>query len=633
MSNPLDGITPKVYVSNTRQVLTRLDFVTQLVQALITVGMVPQVSTWPYDPYDPNSQLDFATLAMSGNAYAFAFVFDYPVDCHFSVSSKDWRPCIVVAFSTGMNLSLLDGGWGYLNLQFVSIHHCIRRTDIGFDLWSVSKFRDHPSFYTIPVNGAGINIWSPYPGYANPLTGFEGSYFQKTDIAWILKDYEFEGKGAPNFVVMGWLQVTLSPGGLHVECGSSQLLAERSRYLSFAVIFGRERFEAYARAPEYDLYLNNQCPCYPLYLKSTDTRWNGRNQGVAVDILGYEKDWQYYSDGVVHAEMFNYENVNRMFPDWFPDSRPSPRETTPGSGVGVHILAKPIVVPEYFLDRNDITKYVLPVEESISLSDVRGTWSDVLTSMKFRLCDQKAPLGVYEDPISHKHWMMVPWESRSMRIGFYAEGYVNYTNPALYTMIPNGNQVSLVPGGSGNPLPIVSSNYQDADVRNAWTTSQDSILLHIYTERLYQWGNLDNNNANLITASILIDYNANEPDDARYVISGDLMFKNDNPDISYDRVHHPEWLPSLRIRNTQSAQVLIIRDFSSILSAGSDYGAEFYSAESFSFVVQRRPGSYRGITLYLDFRYGLAPSSTQKTIGTDVALTNLKIQRYRFTPQ
>lgn len=422
---------PQIFRDVNPYQFTKAGFVSRLVAALRTVGMIPLSQSWPWDPVaDPEFAAPDPTVAV--------FPFDYPDTATFSFNNTLWRPCVVLCVwfgdysiattTTASNnyLVLFDAirPNGAFNINTMVIFEKERtpgNANFGFGVGSATFSSTHPD-----TQGSEVFVanWKPYAAF--------GGLDQTT-------------------LGVGNTFAYLGPAGLFVYVGTGTSYNQFGDLMAVGFGFGGARIPGRELIPDVDL--NHICPVFPMYTRATgsgsdmyDTS-TGRLRTLTHGIQYLGKSQQFPT----RAYLYNLENLERpVYSQLTPYSVPSPRAVSGGGGA--HILGRIVIVPND--KENNTGDFYSRVESSLTTGETRPVWGEVYTCPSLRFCDRTAPLGDHEDPITLTNWYLVPHYSTLSLIGLKSENAVMVSATSVGTLTQVGENFYTTIGTptTGNAL-------------------------------------------------------------------------------------------------------------------------------------------------------------------------------------
>lgn len=457
---------PQIYEDLTAYQFTKAGFVSHVVKALMTVGMIPVQQAFPWDPVaDPEFVMPDPTFAL--------FPFDYPDTATFNFNNQTWRPCAVLGvwlgdFASAANttrsnnyLVLFDAirKSGAFNLSDMYIFEKERTpagANFSFGLGTATFTTAHPD-----TQGTEIFLanWKPYASSASVTDTFT--------------------------LGVGHFFVYLGPAGLFVYVGTGTSFNQFGDLMAVGFGFGGGRIPGRELIPDVDL--GHICPVFPMYMRATgagsdmyDTT-TGRLRTLVHGVQYLGKSQQF----PVRAYLFNLENIERpVFSEFIPFSAPSPRAVSGGGGA--HILGRIVIVPND--KENNTADLYSRIESSLTSAEVRPQWGETYTCPSLRFCDRTAPLGNHEDPVTLTNWWLVPHYSTNMLLALKAEnavvtsaidaGLLTFVGENFYNMIgtPNpGNAFTFPNLGGGITAPVVTPTTTSAPALS-WDQTQNATL-------------------------------------------------------------------------------------------------------------------------------------------------------------
>ena len=440
------NLIPAIYEDNTFRVFSKAGFLSHFVRALQTVGMVPLVGQWPFDPIGTP---EFAL--QQGEVYLFPF--DFPSDggtMTFNVNGTLYRPCVVVLCGHGNENA--TGNPTRLETHFL-VELCIRIDGAPTldNIFPMSRSRVAPT----PIGTIGMGTGTSAHDTYYPAQ--EGHEIQKED--WL----PYAGSGATNQATLpvGHWWVYLGPGGLHVQIGAGSTRAAFGDILQWGAVFAGARIPGRARPVLEDSNLGRINPTFATFWKTADIGLgDGKNfwdtgagdfqRQIRPKIHRMQADLK-FTDAIVDGWLFNLENVEYpFFPLYEPDTRPSPRAISGGGGG--HILGRAILVPDSL--ETDASNKFGPVVPELTPNDVRPMFEDAFDCPGFRLCDVTAPLGVHTDPNTLLDWYLVPTDNTGQLVGVLHENGTTVSVLATVVLTAIDTDIyTLAPGGFAGPFP------------------------------------------------------------------------------------------------------------------------------------------------------------------------------------
>lgn len=400
----LEAQLPKIYRLIANESFSKVAFVSRLCKALVTVGMIPLVSTWPFDVIAEPERVT------ADGVYLFAF--DYPDNGTFRVGQTLYRPCIVVALYIG-ETSTTTNPTRLVN--YVVVEEALR-ADGAVTLANIrNKTYDRGSTAN---QGFGTSLSQTH---AATFPDSEGGEIQKAD--WL----PYVGFGGTDLspISTGHWFVYLGPGGLFIYIGTDTTRAAFGDRMSIGFMSLGERIEGRALPVLEDGNLNRLNPMVYFPMRATGSGsdiWNTQGGNEFLGILRTKVHGMQHNTKTslapVDAFLLNLENVEYpLFPSYAPDTRPSPREVE--AGVGAHILGVPVLIPDAL--ESDANNLFGPLVPTLAADAVRPKYSEVFTGRGFRLCDISAPLGQFVDPYTNLNWYLVPTYNTNQQVGLSIE--------------------------------------------------------------------------------------------------------------------------------------------------------------------------------------------------------------------
>lgn len=403
---------PNIYWNQASFEFTKTGFVSHMVRALTTAGMVPLTQWWPYDALDTNN----AEIVRTADSSFFStdiFAFDFPDSSTFTINDatgtpQTWRPFICVVAYYGSFASTSDPGnqTGYFRIE-----SGIRSSGAT----SLNDTRGRWRQFTATNNGWGNHNNNPGVSGAGALGDLSrGMWIAKHD--W--KPYaSYAGAGDVSTLNVRNIFVYLGPAGLFVYVGTGQTRDSFGSYLAAGFAFGGARLPG--RALAVDPNLNRINPLVNLAMRETETEMNVVGESWRVVLQGMQHDQistftAAANNDWVWSDLWNLENAEIPF---YPTRRvytvPSPRRLS--TGQGAHILGRPVYIPkELFSNAAILFGPTLP---QVSSNDTRPTFAEVFTCPRLRFADITAPLGDYQEPTTLENWRIVPWPTSVNPLG------------------------------------------------------------------------------------------------------------------------------------------------------------------------------------------------------------------------
>lgn len=428
---------PKVYLDLTERTFTKVGFLSHLVRALETVGMVPIRSVWPWDPIEsPEFAVVDPTVAV--------FPFDYPDTSTFTVNSVVYRPCLAVCCWIGETNS---ASTTLRNGQRLGILEAIRLNG-NFDINQMTIMN---KTRTPAASNFGFTAES---ATAYPQVNAEGGYVEF--LNWKPHAASASVTDTNLLNVKHWFTY-LGPAGLFLYVGSGTSESQLGSHLACGWAFGGGRIPGRELSP--DPNLNRINPVFPLYLKASG---NGNSQydtsttpGIYRTLIhGIQHDLK-ATLTPVRARLLNLENTELPFyPTYRPNTVPSPRVVA--GGEGAHILGRVIIVPTQ--TENDVADFYAPIVAEIRTDDVQPSFGQVFTCPKLTFSDFTAPIGVREDPTTLDDWYMMPTYNSLHRLGLFFENGITVSALAttVLTTVGTDSYTMAGPGGNGFTFPNLS---------------------------------------------------------------------------------------------------------------------------------------------------------------------------------
>lgn len=466
------NLIPRIYEDNTFRTFSKAGFLSHMVRALETVGMIPLRSLWPYDPL---AQPEFPI--QQGQTYLFPF--DFPDDggtLTWNVNGTLYRPCFIVAMYHG-NENLTTSA---TRLEtHILVENAIR---LDGDPTLNNIF---PMSRTRGQSGV-IGMGSPTALYTTVFLNQRGQEIQKED--WLPN----VGSAAANQsrLPVGHWFVYLGPGGLQVFTGSGSTRAAYGDVMAMGCLFAGARLPGRARPVTEDGNLNRINPVLPMYWIETNALATGTSfwststaatndlfrEVFRPKIHRMQADLK-FTDEIVDSWLYNLENVEYpVFPLYQPDTRPSPRAVSGGGGG--HILAFGVHVPDS--RENDAADKFGPIVPELNASEVRPLFEDMFTGEGFRFCDKNAPLGLHTDPNTLLDWFLFPTTNSNQLVGMLQENGTIVDTLSVVVLTASGTDLYDLTGagGWGNvfPTPVTITEtgtndtvWDDASVANEQT--------------------------------------------------------------------------------------------------------------------------------------------------------------------
>ena len=432
---------PQIYRFSGEQVYTKAGFVSYLCQILRSLGMVPRMDCWSWDPFaDSEYVVADGTVAM--------FPFDYPDESTFKIGGKSWRPCVVLtAWFGGYSTSVLTEQNNYMTL-FPAV-----REDGEFHLAFTSKIAltcRNNSFAPTAVSGT-----STYELNYGDTGGAEVYVYD-----W--KPYASFSGNDKNTLTVRSVTAYLGTAGLWIYIGTGTEDARRGDILSLGLAFGGSRYPGRADDPENDLDLNRINPVIPIFAKESGDgswAWDVSAQRLGGLIHGISYQGKYRSmpvSNVVRGWLMNADNLNTaVLADYRPWTIDSPRNI---GGQTTHILGRVVLIPhERAGYPGDL--YSRPAT-GLDTSTVRPRWNEVYSFPGMRFTDITIQTGVFEDAETLTDWEILPHYATGMGIALNVENRTERTTLGSYSaqVVQDTHYTMRGPGGAGFTFPNVSQN-------------------------------------------------------------------------------------------------------------------------------------------------------------------------------
>jgi len=537
------NIVPAIYEDNTLRTFSKAGFLSHLVRALETVGMVSLHSLWPYDPF---STPEFPI--QEGQTYLFPF--DFPNDggtMTWNVNGTLYRPCFVVAMYHGNENSIINP----TRLEtHILVENAIRLdgAPVLNNIFSMSRTRGSTGLI-----GFGV----PTNGYTTVFPNQAGQELQKED--WL----PYVGSAASNQSILpvGHWFVYLGPAGLQVYAGSNNTRLAYGDLIAAGCLFAGARLPGRARPVTEDGNLNRINPILPMYWKETNTVTTGSTfwstSTLDANALYFERFRPKIhrmqadiksTDEIVDSWLFNLENVEYpIFPLYQPDTRPSPRAITGGGGG--HILAFGVQVPDS--RENDATDKFGPVVPELNASEVRPKFEDLFTGEGFRFCDQNAPIGIHTDPNTLLDWYLVPTYNSNQLVGLLHDSGTTVDTLSVVVLTSTDTDRYDLTGanGWGNTFPTAVTVTETGSGTTVWddASTLDEQVFAVPTQ----------NNVQAYEVQWDIAVSGSDPSDTLYQISftannrddpqGGLFSSEGFNDLTLEFLFAGAWVPVLTI--------------------------------------------------------------------------------------
>lgn len=428
---------PKVYLDQTERTFTKVGFLSHLVRALETVGMVPVRSIWPWDPIAlPEFAVPDPTVAI--------FPFDYPDPATFTVNNLLYRPCVAVCCWIGDTNSATVNTENNQRLGFFSAI----RSDGVFDINTMFTFnrRRNPGDANFGFRTEQLQ----YPTNTTPAEASVGGSF--VDFANWKPHAASASVTDVNLLNVKYWFTYLGPAGLFIYIGTGSAEGQLGQHMACGIGFGGGRIPGRELVP--DVNINRINPVFPLNLKASaagGSQYDTTTGKYRTLIHGIQ--FNLNSTLVpVRAELLNLENTELPFyPTYRPNTVPSPR-IVPG-GTGAHILGRVVIVPTETED--DVGLFFSPVIPEIRTDGTQPNFGEVFTCPKLTFSDLTAPLGVREDPTTLDDWYIVPTFNSLHRLGLFFENGITVSTLAsvILNTIGTDSYTMAGPGGNGWTFP------------------------------------------------------------------------------------------------------------------------------------------------------------------------------------
>lgn len=436
-------LLPRIYEDNTTYQFTKTGFVNHLARALVTVGMVPVTSVWPYDA------IGVSDLALADGTYV--FLFDYPDDGNtvtFNVNQTLYRPCLLVVMYIGDQASAANPT---RLANYVLVHPAIRPSG------SVS-LADVRHFGTERGTTGDFNLGLLTSTYSTIFPSQAGHEIQlatwKVHTASVALDQDL--------LSVGHFFLYLGPAGLSIYVGTGNERQSFGDLMAVHFGFGGARIPGRALPVLEDGDLNRINPVVPFFFRSAGSLNDVFDTNPASEffqqfrakIHGIQEGLK-FTTIPVDSWVFNLANIEYpIFPTYRPHTVPSPIQISTGGGG--HILGRVIHVPDSRED--DDGDLYGPIEPQITANDVRPRFEDVFDLPGCRWCDVSAPVGLTTDPNTLLDWYLFPTYNSDGLFAVLVEPNVSGTITSTLdtlTLTPSGSDYYNLTGanGWGNTFP------------------------------------------------------------------------------------------------------------------------------------------------------------------------------------
>jgi hypothetical protein len=534
------NIIPTIYEDNTFRAFSKAGFLSHLVRALQTVGMVPLTGLWPFDPIaNPEFPIQ------EGNIYLFPF--DFPDDggtLTFNVSGTLWRPCVIALCGHG-NEDLETNPTRLETTILVEL--CIRLDGAPSvdNMYAMARSRG---------GSAGLaGMGAPTSSHGSVYPNQQGHEVQKAD--WL--PYAGSAAGNQATLPVGHWFAYLGPAGLHVYVGSNDNRPAFGDIMSWASIFSGARIPGRAKPVLEDSNLSRINPTIPMFWFTADGTEGGalgtagRNfwdTGVSAfqsqirpKIHRMQADLK-FTAVPVDGWLFNLENVEYpFFPLYEPDTRPSPRVISGGGGG--HILGRAVLVPDS-LETDPTDKYG-PILPELSASEVRPQFEDTFDCPGFRFCDVVAPIGLHTDPNTLLDWYLVPTYNSNQLVGLLQEnGSIVGALASIILTAAGSDSYTMAPNGWAGPFPTSVTITETGTATGIWSDDPPN------DRQMFSVPNLTGTKDYHVQWDIALS--GSDPDDTLYQISYSAFNRDDpqggsNPsegenDLTFEYFFNASWI-------------------------------------------------------------------------------------------
>jgi len=587
---------PQVYAEENVYVYSKAAFLSHLVRALDTVGMVAMRGLWPWDP------IGSPEYVMSESTTPRLFPFDYPDTATFTVNNELWRPCIVVAawfgefnVNTGASehyndVCIFDAirKDGAANLDNIYISERHRTTPASNYGWGTGTLTD----YGWNHDGARVTVddWLPYSGYS--------------------------GYNSATLAVSNWYAY-LGRSGLFLFAGTGSSREQFGDLLACGYIFGGGRIPN--RELTVDANINRINPIIPLYLKSEGTggapepQWNTVDELYESTVHGIQYDLKSQLHPV-RCNLYNLENVEiPIFPFYKPWTAPSPRAISGGGGA--HILGRLIQVPTSKEDNaGDLYG---PIENSLATDETRPDWGEVFTAPYFRWCDLAAPTGLHEDPDTLIDWYLVPTYNTDQLIALYYENANVVAALATVSITLTGDEYYIMTGTPGLTFPnlgalntpTVTNTTTAAGWSTGWDDTDTGDFIENYNDPAYGGSFAE------VETEWTIVPQTGDPEDTIYRVSFDARNRDDASSegtcpLKFDVYEFGAWVNKLTLN-----------------SAGTNNGLPGYTLTTYTYDVPVDSTETAQRQLVVRWQAERTNASTE---GNTARVANVHVLKYRY---